>query len=116
MMRQTLRSVADAAATYLESLSTRSVAPSDAALEQLRELDEPLPEFGTSDEEIRLILEDSIGPATMATAGPRYFGYVIGGCLPAALIANWFAGAWDQNAFSHASSPAGAAVESLALR
>ena len=116
VIRQNLRSVANAAATYLESLSKRSVAPSDQAVEGLAALTERLPVTGAPDEEILSILTDLVAPATVATAGSRYFGFVTGGCLPAALIANWFAGAWDQNAFSKTGSPAGAAVEELALR
>ena len=54
-------------------------------------------------------------PATVASAGPRYFGFVTGGSLPVALAANWLAGAWDQNAFSSQSSPLGAELEVVCL-
>jgi glutamate/tyrosine decarboxylase-like PLP-dependent enzyme len=49
-------------------------------------------------------------------AGGRYFGFVIGGCLPAALAANWLAGAWDQNTGLYQSTPGTSRVEQLALR
>jgi glutamate/tyrosine decarboxylase-like PLP-dependent enzyme len=57
---------------------------------------------------------DTIGsPATVANAGGRYFGFVIGGSLPAALAANILAAAWDQNAVLEVTSPLGAALEKV---
>jgi glutamate/tyrosine decarboxylase-like PLP-dependent enzyme len=59
---------------------------------------------------------DEIGsPATMAMAGPRFFGFVIGGSLPAALAANWLAGAWDQNTGLFNSTPGTSSLEQVAL-
>jgi glutamate/tyrosine decarboxylase-like PLP-dependent enzyme len=59
---------------------------------------------------------DEVGsPATVASAGGRYFGFVVGGTLPVALAANWLAGAWDQNAMSSVSSPVATKVEEIVI-
>jgi glutamate/tyrosine decarboxylase-like PLP-dependent enzyme len=68
---------------------------------------------------IRLVIAelDEIGsPATMASAGKRFFGFVTGGSLPVTVAANWLATAWDQNASLVVTSPANAALEKVALR
>jgi glutamate/tyrosine decarboxylase-like PLP-dependent enzyme len=63
-----------------------------------------------------LELLDRVGsPATVATAGGRFFGFVLGGALPASVAAAWLASSWDQNAALRVMSPAGAALEDIAL-
>lgn len=114
-MRDLLSLTADTAARYLEKLEDRSVAPSPEALASLAELDELLPELPM---ESKCVLEmlDRIGsPATTGMAGRRYFGFVIGGSLPAALAANWLAGAWDQCPGLFAASPIGTVLEEVSL-
>src|SRR5262249_6989825 len=77
------------ARAYLEGLDQRKVRPEQAAIEGLRELNEPLPEHPTSPSATLELLDRLISPATMALAGRRFFGFVCGGSLPAALAANW---------------------------
>ncbi len=115
-MDDLLKHVAERASRYLDDLGERSVAPSPEALARLTRLDGPLPDGPTDPEAVIALLDDVGAPATMGTAGGRYFGFVIGGALPAALAANWLAGAWDQNAGSGVSSPMAATVEEIALR
>jgi glutamate/tyrosine decarboxylase-like PLP-dependent enzyme len=115
-VRDLLQSAADRAASYLGSLDQRSVSPSPEAIQRLSELDGPLPN-GPTDPQAVLALLDEIGsPATLATAGSRFFGFVIGGSLPVTVAANWLAAAWDQNVGLIVASPAGVALEDIALR
>jgi glutamate/tyrosine decarboxylase-like PLP-dependent enzyme len=111
-----LRAAAAYAGRYLEGLPLRSVAPAAAALERLAVLDRPFPEHG---QDAAAVLEqlDLVGsPATVASAGGRYFGFVIGGSLPVTLAANWLAGAWDQDAGLSVAAPGAAKLEAVALR
>lgn len=102
---------------YLQGLGNRPVAPTDSAVSALRTLaEEPFPE-GPSDPLRTLeLLDTSVSPATMAMAGPRFFGFVIGGSLPVALAANWLSNAWDQNAALYRPSPGVSCLEDIALR
>ncbi len=115
-MRDLLGRAAETAARYLEQLDEREVAPRAEAVARLAELDGPLPEEPAPAEEVFDLLDRVGSPATVATAGGRFFGFVIGGCLPAALAANWLAGAWDQNAGLHVATPVAAALEEISLR
>jgi glutamate/tyrosine decarboxylase-like PLP-dependent enzyme len=114
-MRQLLENAADRAISYLEGLDGRPVAPSAEAIANLSQLDEKLPNLPRNPEDALMVLDEICSPATMAMAGPRFFGFVIGGSLPVTLAANWLAGAWDQNSALYAVTPGTAHIEQVAL-
>ena len=114
-MNELLNDAVARALTYLDGLDSRSVGPSAEALAALSELAGPWAAQGSNPDDVLAKLDRLGSPATIASAGPRYFGFVTGGSLPVALAANWLAGAWDQNAFSTVSSPLGAALEMACL-
>jgi glutamate/tyrosine decarboxylase-like PLP-dependent enzyme len=112
---EALELAASRASAYLQSVGSRRVAPSPFALADLAQFDEPLPD-GPGDVCSVLDLLDRVGsPATVATAGGRYFGFVNGAALPVSVAAMWIASAWDQNVALRVMSPAAAALEDVAL-
>src|SRR6266542_4055653 len=114
-MRGLLEQTAEQAIRYLEDLGARGVAPTEGAIASLDAFDQPLPEEPADPEAVLRLLDEIGSPATMAMAGPRFFGFVIGGALPAALAANWLATAWDQNSAFYKVTPAAAELERIAL-
>lgn len=114
-MRDLLHHTAETALNYLETLDARSVAPTPAAIAALAQLHEPLPASPTDPATVLDTLHAIGSPATMGMSGRRYFGFVIGGSLPAALAANWLAAAWDQCPGLFVASPIGTVLEEVSL-
>ena len=112
-VRDLLRRTAEIAADYVESLDERPVFP-DVTPEQLREaLGGPLPEEPLDPAQVVVELAEHAEPGVVATGSGRYFGFVIGGGLPAALAADWLTSAWDQNAGLYAAGPSASIVEQV---
>ena len=108
------RAAADEAGRYRASLSERPVAPG-ASLDDVRTaFDLPLPDDGLPPDTVLADLVKAAEPGLVATAGPRFFGFVVGGALSSATAADMLAAGWDQMAFNAASSPAATAAEEVA--
>jgi glutamate/tyrosine decarboxylase-like PLP-dependent enzyme len=115
-MRELLTDAAHRAIDYLEGLDQRGVAPSAEAIAGLEAFDEPLPAGPVDPLRVLRFLDEVGTPATVATAGGRFFGLVIGGSLPATVAASWLATAWDQPSAFHRLTPVTARIEEVALR
>ena len=111
-----LHDALDRSLTYLGGIADRRVAPDAATVAALAELDFELPRSGLPAPDVLRLLDDVGSPATVATNGPRYFGFVIGGVLPVAHAAAWLGSAWDQNAALTVMSPVAARLGGVAGR
>jgi glutamate/tyrosine decarboxylase-like PLP-dependent enzyme len=109
-----LRQACELALSFLAGLPHRPVGEQATPAELRARLAGPLPETGEETASVLRELAAGADPGLVGSAGPRYFGFVIGGGLPAALGADWLTSAWDQNAGTYSVSPAAAVVEEVA--
>ena len=103
----------DAGNSHLETVNERAVSPTDSALENLNHFLEDMPRDSTNPKSIIEHLAKFGGPATVATVGGRYFGFVTGSVVPAGLAAKLLATFWDQNAGLEVLSPITARLETV---
>ena len=114
-MRTLLENAAGRAIEYLEHLDQRPVGPRVEDIQNLQLFNEPIPPGATNPLETIALLDRVGSRGTMAIAGRRFFGFVIGGSLPVTIAAHWLATAWDQNSGLYRISPATAHLEQVAL-
>ena len=110
-----LRDACARALAYLDGLADRPVAPAAVDVAALGRLDFALPGQGLDAAAVLALLDEAGSPATVASGGPRYFGFVTGGALPVAQAAAWLTTAWDQNAALSVMSPAASVLTAVAL-
>jgi glutamate/tyrosine decarboxylase-like PLP-dependent enzyme len=109
-----LRRTAELAIAYRGSLASRRVAPAVGQDALHARLGGPLPEHGESAEAVVELLAREVPDGLIGMPGPRFFGFVLGGGLPAAVAADWLTSVWDQNSPSGLITPAPAVVERVA--
>ena len=111
--RDLLRRTAEIAADYVESLGERPVFPQVTPEELRAALGGPLPEEPVDPKQVLEDIAAGAEPGVVAMGSGRYFGFVIGGALPAALAADWLTSAWDQNAGLYVGGPSASVVEQV---
>ena len=112
-IRDLLLRTVELTAAYFDELDERPVFPQMPPDRLRSRIATTLPDEPTDPRMVVDELAEAAGPGLVSVAGGRYFGFVTGGSVPAALAADWLATAWDQNAFSYVSSPAASIVEDV---
>ena len=98
---------------YIRGVDARDVFPDKTAIDGLTTFEEDLPEVGVDGLEILKLLHAHGSPATVATTGGRYFGFVNGGALPVSVATRWLVDVWDQNAALYVMSPIASKLEDV---
>jgi glutamate/tyrosine decarboxylase-like PLP-dependent enzyme len=114
-MSSLLNDAAARAMRYLDGISQRRVTPDADSIAAITRLDEALSDTGKTDASTLALLDEVGSPASMAIAGPRFFGFVMGGSLPATIASNWLTTVWEQNACMHEITPVASRLEQIAL-
>ncbi len=107
------RDVADYAQTFIDSLDERRIQPIVAPHALRERLAGPLPEEPSDPGQVVAELIEAAEPGIAAIPSGRYFGFVIGGGVPAAVAADWLTSVWDQNAGLYVGGPAASVVEEV---
>ncbi len=111
--RELLLSAAMRAVAYLDGLGARHVGGTSSHQALRTALGGPLPVAGQDHARVIASLARAIDPGLVATAGPRYFGFVTGGAVPVTVAAEWLGSAWDQNGALYVMAPAIAVLEDI---
>lgn len=113
--RELLEGAASRAIAYRDNVRDRHVRPAADAVAAVANFVEELPDSGADDAGILAQLDELGSPATVTMAGPRYFGFVIGGSYPITVASNWLTTAWDQNVGMHEVTPATSMLEQVSM-
>jgi glutamate/tyrosine decarboxylase-like PLP-dependent enzyme len=111
--RELFEHVAGYAADFLDTLDERRIAPEADVERLIQALGGPLPEEGMDPRAVVAALVEDAGPGIVGIPSGRYFGFVIGAAVPAAVAADWLTSVWDQNAGLYVGGPSAAVVEEV---
>ena len=104
------------AGEYMQGVDERPVFPKERDIENLQAFEEELKDEPEETKDILMQLHQVGSPATVASTGGRYFGFVTGGILPSALVSKWLTDTWDQNPGLYLMSPVASKLETVVQR